>query len=366
MDRNKRNKNQKKENKMRIGKINKILVIFLLSAMCTSLLLAGDPDRVGTASGIQVLVPVGSRTLAMGGADVASTKNIDAIFWNPAGLGELSSKNVAGMFSNQKLIADISTSYFAMGFNTSFGVIGISLKSFNFGDIDVTTVENMDGTGETYSPTYATGGLTFARALTDKINFGITGKMVYESIPRANATAYAIDFGIQYKNLLEINGLNLGLAVRNVGTDMRYEGSAMINEAEDKINSSTNSFEDFRYTPVAKSQLPSTMDLGLSYVLPIGVGNLTLAGTFQHNNLDNDQMRFGGEFDISNMLFLRGGYIYTIETSDYEELGVNVFGLTFGGGFKYNMMGVNTIFGYTYQPAEYFDANSTFSLGFEF
>ena len=351
---------------MRIGNTNKILVIFLILAMMTSLLVAGDPARVGTSSGDQVKVPVGSRNLAMGGADIATTKNIDAIYWNPAGLGELQSGNIAGLFSSQRLIADISTNYFAMGFNVGLGVLGVSLKTFNFGDIDVTTLENMDGTGETFSPTFATGGVTFARALTDRINFGITGKLVYESLPRANASAFAVDFGIQYKDLLDVSGLCLGLSVRNVGSDMEYDGSALLGEAEDVIPSATTRYTDFRNRPAMDSPLPTTMDMGLAYVLPIGIGNLTLAGNFQHNNLENDQVMFGGELEVSKMLFLRGGYVYTMEDADYEDLGENVYGLSLGLGFNYSLMGVNTIFGYSYRPVEYFDANNTFTLGFEF
>jgi len=359
-------RNKIKENKMRIGK-NNLLVIFIILAMFTSLLMAGDPARVGTSSGVQVKVPVGSRNLAMGGADIATTNNIDAIFWNPAGLGEFAG-SVAGHLSTQTLIADISTNYLAMAFNTGFGVIGISLKTFDFGNIDVTTVENMDGTGETYSPTYATGGVTFAKALTDKINFGITGKMVYESIPRADASAFAVDFGIQYKELLDIEGLALGLSVRNVGTDMQYEGSGLLTEANDVVSSSTTPYQDFRSRPTTDSQLPTTMDLGLTYVLPLGFGNLTLAGDFQHNNFENDQLLFGGELEVSNMLYLRGGYVYTMvdENDDGVELGENVYGLSLGFGFQYNLMGVNTIFGYSYRAAEYFDGNNVFSLGFEF
>ncbi len=351
---------------MRIGNTNKILVIFLILAMTSSLLVAGDPARVGTSSGDQVKVPVGSRNLAMGGADIATTKNIDAIFWNPAGLGELQSGSVAGLFSNQRWIADISTNYFAMGFNVGLGVLGISLKSFSFGEIDVTTIENMDGTGETYSPTFATGGITFARALTDRINFGITGKLIYESLPRSSASALAVDFGIQYKDLLDVSGLNLGLSVRNVGSDMEYGGSALLGEAKDEVPSASTSYTDFRRKPSLESPLPTTMDMGLSYILPVGIGNVTLAGNFQHNNLENDQVMFGGEFELSKMLFLRAGYIYTLEDADYEDLGVNVSSLSLGLGFNYSLMGVNTIFGYSYRPMEYFDANNTFTLGFEF
>lgn len=351
---------------MRIGNTNKILHIFLILAMLTSLLVAGDVTRVGTSSGDQVKVPVGSRNLAMGGADIATTKNIDAIYWNPAGLGEMKNLKVAGQFSNQKMIADISTNYFAMGFNTRLGVLGISLKTFDFGEIDVTTVENMDGTGETYSPTFATGGITFARAVTDKINFGVTGKLVYESIPRCSGTAFAVDFGIQYKNVLDIDGLNVGICVKNIGSNLKYEGSALLTEATDEIETSTTSYTDFRNRVTSDASLPTTMDMGLSYVLPVGFGNVTLAADFQHNNFENDQVLFGSEMEISKMIFLRAGYIYTTEDADYEDLGDSVFGLTLGLGIEYDLMGVKTVFGYSFRQAEYFDNNNTFTIGFEF
>ncbi|NOY60432.1 MAG: hypothetical protein GXO75_16090 [Calditrichaeota bacterium] len=58
-----------------------MLVLFLASLP----VYAGDADRIGTAAGTQVLVPVGARDLAMAGSDIVFTTGVDAIYWNPAG-----------------------------------------------------------------------------------------------------------------------------------------------------------------------------------------------------------------------------------------------------------------------------------------
>ena len=50
---------------------------------------AGDGSRIGTAAGVQVQVPVGARDLAMGGSDIAYTKGLSAMYWNPAGLAHI-------------------------------------------------------------------------------------------------------------------------------------------------------------------------------------------------------------------------------------------------------------------------------------
>jgi len=348
---------------MRFGKINSLLVIFLVIAfLITTFLYAGDADRVGTAGGTQLQVPVGGRNFAMVGADIASTASVDAMYWNPAGLGEMSGR-AAGLFSTRNIIADINMNYFAAGFNAGkLGYLGLSVKTFDFGDIPVTTTEDMDGTGATYSPTFSTFGLTYARRITDRINFGFSGKVIYESIPRASASAFAIDLGIQYKNLVDIEGLNMGLCLRNIGTDMKYSGSAMVTEAKD----AGETFEAFRYRQTSSDQLPSAMEMGLSYVMSLGFGRLTVSSTFQYNNFENDQVKLGVEFGMTNMLYVRGGYALTLTDPDNEELGANVYGMAFGGGIKYPIMGMKAIFSYTYKPVEYFsDVSNTFTLGFE-
>ena len=176
---------------------NKFMSLVLIAALLVGAAFAGDVDRSGTTSGVQVQIPVGGRSLGMGGSDIAYTTGVDAIFWNPAGLSDIKGR-VDGIFSSAKIIADISTNYFALGFNTGAnGVIAVSMKSLGFGDIPITTVQDMDGeSGATFSPTFSVIGASYARKLTDRISVGLTGKLVYESIPRASATALAFDFGL--------------------------------------------------------------------------------------------------------------------------------------------------------------------------
>lgn len=355
-------KTQKEKNMINRNIFKKLTIFLVVAFLCSTFVYAGDASRVGTAAGVQVQVPVGARAIAMGGADIAGVSSIDALFWNPAGLGNMEAR-AAGNFSSQNIIADINVNYFALGFNAGkLGVIGFSLKSFNFGDIPITTRENMDGTGSMYSPTFATMGMTYSRSLTDHVNVGVTGKMVYESIPRASATAFAADLGIQYKNLMSIDGLGFGFVIKNVGANMQYDGSALLTKARDK----DESYDDYRYRPSSSDQLPSSLEMGLSYMKNIGVGNLLVCTQFQNNNFEQDRVKVGAEFELMNMLYLRGGYDTVMKDADNPDSGETIFGLSLGAGLKYNVGGVNMMLDYAYRPMQYFGNSNVFSIGLGF
>ena len=159
---------------------------------------AGDPDRIGTAAGVQVQVPVGARDIALVGSNLAYTSGLDAIYWNPAGLARMEN-TAAAQFSYMSIFNDIGVNYLAAAYgDEDLGVFGISIKSFNFGDIPFTTVEDMDGSsGRTFSPTFTTLGFTYSRPLTEVVNVGLTLKLINENIDRASASAYAFDIGLQ-------------------------------------------------------------------------------------------------------------------------------------------------------------------------
>jgi hypothetical protein len=345
---------------MKINITKKIFIISLLLIFLGSLLFAGDPDRTGTAAGVQTQVPVGTRNVAMGGADLGNTVGADAIYWNPAGL--VGADGGCSIFSTQNIIADINVNYFALGYTMGNNALGFSIKTFDFGEIPETTVQNMDGTGATFSPSYMTLSALYARQMTDRIRVGVKPKVVYESLPRASATSLAFDFGIQYRNLFMVNGLNVGLVVNNIGSDMEYEGPGLLNEARDQYRVSATSYEDFREVPASTDKLPSSIGMGLSYTRSINFGTFTVSGAFINNNFENDQVNLGGEFIIADMLYVRGGYQMFTEAEDNPDLGSSVYGMSAGAGLKYNIMGADFKFGYTFRPAEYFDTNNTFSI----
>jgi len=324
---------------------------------------AGDAARIGTASGVQVQIPVGGRNFAMGGADLGATIGLDAIYFNPAGLSVIENRGEA-LFSSMSYIADINVNYFAVGFNSGrAGNIGVSVKTLSFGENMLTTIEDPDGkSGAVFSPTYATLGLTWAKRMTDRISFGITSKLIYESVPRASASSFAIDVGLQYRDLVGVEGLCLGIAVKNIGTDMEYSGAAFLNKGLQE----GSKYSDFSGIPVASYGLPSSLEIGLSKVMTLGNNQLTVGSNFVSNNYENDNLIVGGEFKLMDMLFLRGGYRAMLSDADIDDVADPIFGLTFGAGLEYTLGGVNLGVDYTYRAAEYFDGNNVFCLKIAF
>jgi len=129
-----------------------------------------------------------------------------------------------GMFSTMTYIGDIKVSAGSVAATFgSLGVIGLSIKNLDFGDIPVTTVEDSENrTGATFSPTYMVIGLTYSRLITDATSVGATIKLINESIPRASSSGIAFDLGLQYSGLFEVAGLNLGVTVKNIGPEMKW------------------------------------------------------------------------------------------------------------------------------------------------
>ncbi|MDX9781276.1 MAG: PorV/PorQ family protein, partial [bacterium] len=268
---------------------NKFMSLVLIIALLTTVAYAGDVARAGTSAGVQVQIPVGGRSLGMNGADIASARGVDAIFYNPAGLGDFDGR-FSGMFASAKYIADINYNYFGVAFNTGQqGVIAVNIKALSFGEIPITTVQDMDGaSGATYSPSFSVMGATYSRKLTDRINVGLTAKLIYESAPSVSASALAFDFGLQYRDFVDIKGLSLGLAIRNIGNNLQYSGSMLL----DRARAVEETYNDYFYHPTSPDQLPASMEMGLSYQ----AGELLLlSATYQNSNTEADYLRIGTE-----------------------------------------------------------------------
>jgi hypothetical protein len=316
--------------------------------------------RIGTAAAPELLIPVGGRDLAMGGASIATTTGLEAIHWNPAGLGRMK-HSAEGMFSNMTYIADIAVNYGAVGASFGdFGVVALSVKALNFGDIPLTTEDDPENTaGRFFSPTFVTVGMSYSRALTDAISAGITAKIISEQIDRVSSSGFALDFGVQYHGLVGVPGLNLGVTVKNIGPQMKYDGSGLYRSArptegqrpEQRFKSEAASFE-----------LPSVVEIGLGYSGSVGDNMMwNVNGSFTNNNLYLDEYRVGGELGItmeSLRIFGRAGLGMVPQAQEKE----NIFGATFGFGFGYLAGGVDITLDYAYRQVEFFDANQVISI----
>lgn len=340
----------------------------MISALVLGVLFAGvvgtadaQNKRTGTSAAPELLIPVGARYLAMGSSSLASATGVEAIHFNPAGLGQLKTA-AEGMFSSMSYIADINVSYGAVGASFGdFGILGLSIKSLNFGDIPLTTADDPENaSGRSYSPTYVTLGLTYARMLTDAISVGITSKLVTEQIDRVSATGVAFDFGVQYSGLINVKGLQLGVAVKNIGPQMKFDGPGLYRSA---ISSEGVRPEQPYKSDAASFDLPSLIEFGLGYH-----GNFSdeLAYTgnasFTNNNLYVDEYRLGGEVMYSSDMVQLAGRIGSSILPNVESED-RIFGLTAGVGITYKSDDVQLTFDYAFRQVDLFTSNNNvFSL----
>ena len=336
----------------------KTLKLVLTSVTMFAVLIAGDESRIGTSGGNQVLVPVGARGIALAGSERVYSSGLESIYWNPAGLAR--SENPTVLASSMDLFNDMGVNYFgASGNFDKLGMLGVTVKSIDMGDIPVTTVEDMDGLGGgTFKPTLTTMGLTYANSFSDRAFFGVTGKIVYESIPRAEASAYALDIGVQYTGLARVDGLGLALVLNNLGTDLHYEGSALTSQGttEDGIS-------DFMNRESSYDKLPSTYNMSLSY----SVAGAILGMTYTSHNFSYDELNLGGEYTLNDMFHLRAGVTSPMLEEDSMNDGETLYSMNFGAGLKYSLYGVNLVVDYTMRnQSDTFNTSNVFSVGLVF
>lgn len=335
---------------------NIYLRIFIILALAASAIYAGGGVRNGTGAASQLLIPVGARGIAMSGSSISGTSGLESVYWNPANLSYDQGTNV--LFSHMSYIADIGVTYVGVSTNIDgFGALAFSLKSLAIDEINVTTVENPDGNGQTFQPTFLTLGVTFSRLLSDRIAVGVTMNYITEKLGLVSANAVGFDIGITYRNLANVDGLALAMALKNFGPQMRYDGSGLY------INATPSTLErgEAAYKREAMAfELPSLLEIGMSYNLNFNASNyLQLSGTYQNANYYGDEVRLGMEYGLNDMFFVRGGYMFLPELDNDDA---NIYGLTAGLGIKYDLGGTQLKFDYAFRQTQFFDDNHVFTI----
>ncbi len=321
---------------------------------------ASNPDRTGTAGATELSIPVGARGIAIGGSYMVFATGADAIYYNPAGLASQTS-SVEALVSSMNYIADIGVVYGALGVKAGdFGTLGFTIKSINFGTIPVTTVDFPDGNGSTYSPTYITIGATYAKALTDRISFGFTVSLVSERILEMSANGVAFNAGIQYHNLA-VQGLDLAVTVKNIGPSMTFSGSDLLTTATSATGQRGPQFYSIN---AASFDLPSLMEIGLSYTRKFGESNvISVGGLYRDNNYLDDEYNVGAEYGFNNNFFLRGGYTFSPQAAkDPTGASSYLYDYSFGAGVHYPVGDVDLSLDYAYRHLKYFTPSNVISL----
>jgi hypothetical protein len=279
----------------------------------------------------------------MGGAVIATVSGVEAMYWNPGGLASV--VGTQAMFSHQPYFADIDVNF--AGIATAiedFGTIGVGAKVVSIGDIEETTEGEPNGTGITFSPTFAVLSLSYAKALTTNVAFGATAMLIQESIHNMSATGLAFDVGFVYTPNWE--GLAVGLTIKNYGTEMEFGGIGSYIESD-----------NHPAEPIAsKFDLPSSINMGIAYdILNRDRSLLTGSGTFQSNNYYTDVWQGGLEYVYDGKYSLRAGYAAT-EENHY------LYGASLGGGVVIDLGGTSLTIDYAWTQTDVFDDNQYFTL----
>lgn len=271
---------------------------------------AGDQERSGSTGATELRIPVGARANSIAGAVVADVDGVDALFWNPAGLAHLEAPQAA--YSYTDYFADMKLNWLGFASPMAGGQFGASLKVLSIGDLIVTTEDAPNGTGEVISPNFAVVGVSYAKALTDRVLVGTTFNIIQERLLQETASGVGFDMGFQY--LLGAQGLQFGLAIKNLGPKMHYAGG----DLESTFIPSDADPQSRRRTFSASSsafELPSYVSIGVSYrAFEDAQSSLLLNGDFQSNSFSGDEYRGGAEYAYragaagSTVLHIRGGW----------------------------------------------------------
>ena len=315
-------------------------------------------SKVGTTAAPFLNVAVGPRAIAMGGAFVATADDITSLYWNPAGAANL--QNNTAMFAYSSWFADINYNWAGASVNLGgMGTLGLSVMYLDYGDMEVTTLAEQDGTGEMFTAKDMALGVTYAAKLTDQFSIGGTVKYINQKIWNSSASSVGFDVGVLF--LSDIYGLRIGATITNFGPDMQIDGKDLYVQHDIDPNIFGNNDQILAKLQTDEYQLPLTFRVGLAMdVFKNEVHRFTVGVDALHPSDNDESLNLGLEYGLYNNIFLRAGY-KSLFLDNAEE------GLTLGFGLSYDIApGFGLFLDYAYQDFGMLKDTQHFAIGLKF
>lgn len=294
-------------------------VVAVMMLLSTESAWAGNDNRRGTAGATELLINPWARSSGWGSVNVANARGLDAFYSNIAGLSfipklEISYANTMLYGGKNGLNSGASVNAFGLGLRVfDNGVLGLGLMTMSFGDIDVRTVESPEAINGTFSPTLMNINVAYAHSFTLSIHGGVNLKIISESTDNVSGSAFAVDAGIQYVTGAN-DELKFGISLKNWGPSYSFGGTGMsftfVNDASNDMTAEYRSGE---------MELPTCLNIGLSYdfYFELWKQKISLAGAFTSNAFLKDNIAFGIEYGLLDIVNLRCGYVY--QTDIFSE-----------------------------------------------
>jgi len=338
--------------------IQKMALLCVFSLVSISLIAqsAGD-GRTGEAGANQLLINPWAQSSGMAGANTAFSKGVESMFLNVAGLSRTESTELT--FS-QSTFSECLISGFGFAQRLGEGVVGLSVFSIDFGDIERTTYENPEGTLGTYSSQFTNIALSYSYQFSYNMSAGVTTRMISQNAAEVTANGLCVDAGVNYQTGRK-NQAKFGITLKNWGPRLAFGGDG--DDVTGKPSGRDNEMTlEYRSAPF---ELPTLINIGGSYDFFIYKGDgsemfrLTISETFVSNSFSKDQFLTGLELSFKDMVSVRGGFAYeqgVFEDYDQPENSTSHKGPSAGISFEAPLSS-KTRFGFDYS----FRAQSPFS-----
>ncbi|GBD06404.1 hypothetical protein HRbin21_00195 [bacterium HR21] len=299
--------------------------------------------QAGAAAVPFLLISPDARSSGMGEAGTAIADNINAIYWNPGGLGFLSNRQIALSFSRwlPQFNADLFYSYITAGqyFPQLDGTVAVNFILMNLGEFVRT--DNLGNVLGTFRSNEFTLGVSYGTLIADDLGAGIQLRFIRSNLAPAAAgesvagvgTSGSFDLGVLWKpSRLTVGGLDLGkrlslgVNLQNVGPKMTYR-----NEADPLptnlrlgigIQAIRDEFNDLKFAIDIAKLMVRRDSLG-SDALPT-----SLVTAWRNPGVE---LAMGMEYWYQQTVALRLGYF-----TEPSRLGNRRF-ITFGAGVRYDM-----------------------------
>lgn len=349
---------------------NLIILVFLLLG---TQMFAGNPDRQGEAGAYELLMNPWARSAGVSGMNIANVSGVEAMRFNIAGLSRIEKTEI--QLGHTDYLTATNTKVNAFGIAQKIGktgTLGISLMSIDFGELRVTTTEQPDGIGATFEPTFFNIGIGYSYMFENKISVGFTFRVVSESNSEVNGMGMALDAGIQYVTGKNDN-FKFGIALRNVGTKMRFRGEGLSVRLDPDGNGPNEGI--VLKQDAAAFELPSLLNIGISNDFYLKKGSvedlisshrITVMASFVANSFARDQIGAGLEYSFKERFMIRGGYKTEIGSEEGVDINNVYSGLSAGATFVLNLSKKNTqnklAINYAYRATEVFDGTHNFGV----
>ena len=354
--------------------MNKILKYSLAVGLIisTSLSYGGEDRKRGSAGATELLMNPWTKSAGYAGAYTSGIRGVEAMRFNVAGIADTSGMSLGYSYTSYLAGADVSSG--AFGFTQAVGktgTIGLTLNFFQLGDFYETTVNQPDGTGIVFTPTYFNLGLAYSKRFSESIKGGILVRMVSQSIRNVSTTGVVVDAGIQYQPK-DLDKFRFGVSLRNVGSSMQFLGDGLLSRGS--VNRG-NQYNQSLQQRSSKFEVPTVLYIGAAYDVYRTEDRkhiLTAMGTFNSNSYTKDRYLLGAEYTFNNLLVLRAGFdyyskMYNVNLFDNTDAnGGPTAGITLKKSYGEGDISKNYEISYSYRHTNVLGGNHSVGVSFDF